>query len=78
MVDIFSLEESTGAWFHSHSLQITTDLFPEGQSKLGPVSAIEWSHTDAMVLAVAWGRGGLALWTVHGSLLSFSLGPDRE
>ena len=35
---------------------------------------MEWSQHDAMVIAVAWQRGGLSVWSVFGVLLYYSHG----
>jgi hypothetical protein len=76
VVDVFALDESTGAWFLSHTLSLPADQFPGGQDSLGAVSIISWSHTDEMAIAVSWDEGGLAIWSVFGSLISFSFGPN--
>ena len=46
----------------------------EASLLLGPVQCLEWSYSDASVIAVSWKSGGLSLWSVFGSLLLCSLG----
>ena len=78
VVDVFSLDESTGAWFLSHTFSLPGDQFPGGEDSLGAVSQLSWSHGDEMAVAVSWDEGGLAIWSVFGYLISFSLGPKPE
>lgn len=73
-VDVFGVDDTTGAWSLSHTLQFTRQQFPETGVRLGAVQCMEWSFGDRMVIAVSWRNGGLSLWSVFGALLLCSLG----
>lgn len=69
---ICSYDEVDRRFIVSYHLTLPSNLFPDVDKILGPLSALQWTP-DSTVLATIWKNGGFALWSVFGSLLSCSL-----
>jgi hypothetical protein len=71
---VYSVDETSGALVVSHRLVLSEKNY-SGASK--PVKDLKWSP-DGCALAMCWdgGGGGIALWSVFGSLLTCSFAWD--
>lgn len=49
--------------------------FTDMKSTVGAVTCMRWTP-DGTALAMAWKKGGFALWSVFGSLLACTVGGD--
>ncbi|XP_066298790.1 guanine nucleotide exchange factor subunit RIC1-like isoform X3 [Branchiostoma lanceolatum] len=73
---VYTVDDMTGALQVSHRLELSTKDYPDACMACGPVSRLRWSP-DGCVLAMAWDRGGMAIWSVYGALLMCTLGADQ-
>ncbi|CAL8073373.1 unnamed protein product [Calicophoron daubneyi] len=76
-VALYRIDETTGAIFVLHHLQISSHEYPDAKSLVGSVSQVVWSP-DGYALAVVWEKCGWALWSVFGGLLYTSLGERAD
>ncbi|XP_054154503.1 guanine nucleotide exchange factor subunit RIC1-like [Oppia nitens] len=65
------LDDTQNAIIVTHRLILSADTFPDASSRAGAMTCIQWTP-DSTVLATAWQKGGFALWSVFGALLSCS------
>ncbi|KAL4236739.1 WD40 repeat protein [Mactra antiquata] len=72
---IYSINEVEGILEASHKLQVSCKNFPDMKSTVGAVTCMRWTP-DGTALAMAWKKGGFALWSVFGSLLVCTVGGD--
>ena len=56
----------------THRLRLSASAFPNAAAIVGGISCLQWSP-DSTVLAGCWEKGGFAIWSVFGALLSCSL-----
>ncbi|KAK2725320.1 guanine nucleotide exchange factor subunit Rich-like [Artemia franciscana] len=66
---IYTIDDSTGGLQLSHSTILSSRNYPGSP---GEVSCVKWSP-DGAVMAVAWSKFGLSVWSTFGSLLFSSL-----
>ncbi|XP_006863818.1 PREDICTED: protein RIC1 homolog isoform X2 [Chrysochloris asiatica] len=74
-VQVYTIENTTGAMLLSHKLELTAKQYPDIWNKTGAVKLIRWSP-DNSVVTVTWECGGLSLWSVFGAQLVCTLGGD--
>ncbi|XP_019410519.1 PREDICTED: RAB6A-GEF complex partner protein 1 isoform X2 [Crocodylus porosus] len=74
-VQVYTIDNTTGAMQFSHKLELTPKQYPDIWNKTGPVKLIRWSP-DSCVVMVTWECGGLSLWSVFGAQLICTLGGD--
>uniref|UniRef100_A0A8C8SUW8 Guanine nucleotide exchange factor subunit RIC1 n=1 Tax=Pelusios castaneus TaxID=367368 RepID=A0A8C8SUW8_9SAUR len=74
-VQVYTIDNSTGAMQLSHKLELTPKQYPDIWNKTGPVKLMRWSP-DNCVIMVTWECGGLSLWSVFGAQLICTLGGD--
>ncbi|XP_015262959.1 PREDICTED: RAB6A-GEF complex partner protein 1 [Gekko japonicus] len=74
-VQVYTIDNSTGAMQLSHKLELTPKQYPDIWNKTGAVRLIKWSP-DSCVVMVTWEYGGLSLWSVFGAQLICTLGGD--
>ncbi|XP_023222125.1 RAB6A-GEF complex partner protein 1-like [Centruroides sculpturatus] len=72
---VYCFDDLTGALVLTHKLVLSPKDFPDSTTAAGAVTYLKWSP-DGMALAMAWEKGGLAVWSVFGSLLMCTLGWD--
>lgn len=59
----------------SHRLVLSPSSFPNALSTVGSMNYLQWSP-DSNVIATCWEKGGFAIWTVFGALMTCSLSWD--
>uniref|UniRef100_A0A8C3TD85 Guanine nucleotide exchange factor subunit RIC1 n=1 Tax=Chelydra serpentina TaxID=8475 RepID=A0A8C3TD85_CHESE len=74
-VQVYTIDNSTGAMQLSHKLELTPKQYPDIWNKTGPVKLMRWSPDNCVVM-VTWECGGLSLWSVFGAQLICTLGGD--
>uniref|UniRef100_A0A8D0HFF1 Protein RIC1 homolog n=1 Tax=Sphenodon punctatus TaxID=8508 RepID=A0A8D0HFF1_SPHPU len=74
-VQVYTIDNTTGAMQLSHKLELTPKQYPDIWNKTGAVKLIRWSP-DSCVVMVTWECGGLSLWSVFGAQLICTLGGD--
>uniref|UniRef100_A0A2I3GGR9 Guanine nucleotide exchange factor subunit RIC1 n=1 Tax=Nomascus leucogenys TaxID=61853 RepID=A0A2I3GGR9_NOMLE len=74
-VQVYTIDNSTGAMLLSHKLELTAKQYPDIWNKTGAVKLMRWSPDNSVVI-VAWEYGGLSLWSVFGAQLICTLGGD--
>ncbi|KAJ1218059.1 hypothetical protein NDU88_005645 [Pleurodeles waltl] len=74
-VQVYTIDNATGAMQLSHKLELTPKQYPDIWNKTGAVKLIRWSP-DCSVVMVTWECGGLSLWSVFGAHLLCTLGGD--
>ncbi|XP_075416009.1 guanine nucleotide exchange factor subunit RIC1 isoform X2 [Tenrec ecaudatus] len=74
-VQVYTIDNTTGAMLLSHKLELTAKQYPDIWNKTGAVKLIRWSP-DSSVVTVTWDYGGLSLWSVFGAQLVCTLGGD--
>lgn len=72
---ICCIDENNSSVLISHRLILSPSSFPNASSTAGSMNCIQWSP-DSNVIATCWEKGGFALWTVFGALLTCSLSWD--
>lgn len=72
---VYCFDDLTGALVLTHKLILSSKDFPDSTTAAGAVTHLKWSP-DGMALAMTWEKGGLAVWSVFGSLLMCTLGWD--
>ncbi|XP_060564510.1 guanine nucleotide exchange factor subunit RIC1-like isoform X1 [Ruditapes philippinarum] len=72
---IYSINEVEGLLESTHKLQVSCKNFPILSKTVGAVTCMRWTP-DGTALAMAWKKGGFALWSVFGSLLACTVGGD--
>ncbi|KAF4025382.1 hypothetical protein G4228_017294 [Cervus hanglu yarkandensis] len=74
-VQVYTIDNTTGAMQLSHKLELTAKQYPDIWNKTGAVKLVRWSP-DNSVVVVTWEYGGLSLWSVFGAQLICTLGGD--
>ncbi|XP_053153540.1 guanine nucleotide exchange factor subunit RIC1 isoform X3 [Hemicordylus capensis] len=74
-VQVYTIDNTTGAMQLSHKLELTPKQYPDIWNKTGAVKLIRWSP-DSCVVVVTWECGGLSIWSVFGAQLICTLGGD--
>ncbi|XP_038193588.1 guanine nucleotide exchange factor subunit RIC1 isoform X2 [Arvicola amphibius] len=74
-VQVYTIDNTTGAMLLSHKLELTAKQYPDIWNKTGAVKLIRWSPDNSAVI-VTWECGGLSLWSVFGAQLICTLGGD--
>ncbi|XP_004373538.1 guanine nucleotide exchange factor subunit RIC1 isoform X2 [Trichechus manatus latirostris] len=74
-VQVYTVDNTTGAMQLSHKLELTAKQYPDIWNKTGAVKMIKWSPDNSVVI-VTWECGGLSLWSVFGAQLICTLGGD--
>ncbi|XP_077201064.1 guanine nucleotide exchange factor subunit RIC1 isoform X2 [Paroedura picta] len=74
-VQVYTIDNATGAMQLSHKLELTPKQYPDIWNKTGAVRLIKWSPDNCVVM-VTWEYGGLSLWSVFGAQLICTLGGD--
>uniref|UniRef100_A0A5F8H322 Guanine nucleotide exchange factor subunit RIC1 n=1 Tax=Monodelphis domestica TaxID=13616 RepID=A0A5F8H322_MONDO len=74
-VQVYTIDNATGAMQLSHKLELTPKQYPDIWNKTGAVKLIKWSPDNSVVM-VTWEYGGLSLWSVFGAQLICTLGGD--
>ncbi|KAM6169669.1 guanine nucleotide exchange factor subunit RIC1 [Rhynchocyon petersi] len=74
-VQVYTIDNTTGAMQLSHKLELTAKQYPDIWNKTGAVKLIRWSPDNSAV-TVTWEYGGLSLWSVFGAPLVCTLGGD--
>ncbi|XP_044512577.1 guanine nucleotide exchange factor subunit RIC1 isoform X2 [Gracilinanus agilis] len=74
-VQVYTIDNTTGAMQLSHKLELTPKQYPDIWNKTGAVKLIKWSPDNSVVM-VTWEYGGLSLWSVFGAQLICTLGGD--
>ncbi|XP_067399143.1 guanine nucleotide exchange factor subunit RIC1 isoform X3 [Emydura macquarii macquarii] len=74
-VQVYTIDNATGAMQLSHKLELTPKQYPDIWNKTGPVKLMRWSPDNGVVM-VTWECGGLSLWSVFGAQLICTLGGD--
>ncbi|KAM5298946.1 guanine nucleotide exchange factor subunit RIC1 isoform 2-T2 [Ctenodactylus gundi] len=74
-VQVYTIDNTTGAMLLSHKLELTAKQYPDIWNKTGAVKLIRWSP-DNSVAVVTWEYGGFSLWSVFGAQLICTLGGD--
>ncbi|XP_075787726.1 guanine nucleotide exchange factor subunit RIC1 isoform X2 [Pelodiscus sinensis] len=74
-VQVYTVDNATGAMQLSHKLELTPKQYPDIWNKTGPVKLMRWSPDNCVVM-VTWECGGLSLWSVFGAQLICTLGGD--
>ncbi|XP_051055928.1 guanine nucleotide exchange factor subunit RIC1 [Phodopus roborovskii] len=74
-VQVYTIDNTTGAMLLSHKLELTAKQYPDIWNKTGAVKMIKWSPDNSAVI-VTWEHGGLSLWSVFGAQLICTLGGD--
>lgn len=74
-VQVYTIDNTTGAMLLSHKLELTAKQYPDIWNKTGAVKLIRWSPDNSAVI-VTWEYGGLSLWSVFGAQLICTLGGD--
>nr|XP_056722672.1 guanine nucleotide exchange factor subunit RIC1-like [Euleptes europaea] len=74
-VQVYTIDNTTGAMQLSHKLELTPKQYPDIWNKTGAVKLIKWSP-DSCVVMVTWEYGGLSLWSVFGAQLICTLNGD--
>ncbi|XP_074850967.1 guanine nucleotide exchange factor subunit RIC1 isoform X1 [Carettochelys insculpta] len=74
-VQVYTVDNSTGAMQLSHKLELTPKQYPDVWNKTGAVKLMRWSPDNCVVM-VTWECGGLSLWSVFGAQLICTLGGD--
>ncbi|KAF6126944.1 RIC1-like protein, RAB6A GEF complex partner 1 [Phyllostomus discolor] len=74
-VQVYTIDNTTGAMLLSHKLELTAKQYPDIWNKTGAVKLVRWSP-DNSVVTVTWECGGLSLWSVFGAQLICTLGGD--
>ncbi|XP_073227336.1 guanine nucleotide exchange factor subunit RIC1-like isoform X3 [Porites lutea] len=75
---VYGFDDLTGALQLSHKLVLSSKDYPDTIQTTGGVQCLSWTP-DGCAIAVAWSwacHGGLAVWSVFGSLLMCTLGGD--
>ncbi|XP_054980050.1 guanine nucleotide exchange factor subunit RIC1 isoform X3 [Sorex araneus] len=74
-VQVFTIDNTTGAMLLSHKLELTAKQYPDIWNKTGAVKLVRWSPDNSVVI-VTWEYGGLSLWSVFGAQLICTLGGE--
>nr|XP_004653235.2 guanine nucleotide exchange factor subunit RIC1 isoform X1 [Jaculus jaculus] len=74
-VQVYTIDNTTGAMLLSHKLELTPKQYPDIWNKTGAVKLIRWSPDNSVVI-VTWEYGGFSLWSVFGAQLICTLGGD--
>ncbi|XP_016069729.1 PREDICTED: RAB6A-GEF complex partner protein 1 isoform X3 [Miniopterus natalensis] len=74
-VQVYTIDNTTGAMLLSHRLELTAKQYPDIWNKTGAVKLVRWSPDNSVVI-VTWEYGGLSLWSVFGAQLICTLGGD--
>nr|KAF6434367.1 RIC1-like protein, RAB6A GEF complex partner 1 [Molossus molossus] len=74
-VQVYTIDNTTGAMLLSHKLELTAKQYPDIWNKTGAVKLVKWSPDNSVVI-VTWEYGGLSLWSVFGAQLICTLGGD--
>uniref|UniRef100_A0A8C9J9R0 Guanine nucleotide exchange factor subunit RIC1 n=1 Tax=Panthera tigris altaica TaxID=74533 RepID=A0A8C9J9R0_PANTA len=74
-VQVYTIDNTTGAMLLSHKLELTAKQYPDIWNKTGAVKLVRWSPDNSVVI-VTWENGGLSLWSVFGAQLICTLGGD--
>ncbi|XP_077917345.1 guanine nucleotide exchange factor subunit RIC1 isoform X3 [Halichoerus grypus] len=74
-VQVYTVDNTTGAMLLSHKLELTAKQYPDIWNKTGAVKLVKWSPDNSVVI-VTWENGGLSLWSVFGAQLICTLGGD--
>ncbi|KAB1279634.1 RAB6A-GEF complex partner protein 1 [Camelus dromedarius] len=74
-VQVYTIDNTTGAMLLSHKLELTAKQYPDIWNKTGAVKLVRWSPDNSVVI-VTWEYGGLSLWSVFGAQLICTLGGD--
>ncbi|CAG9862515.1 unnamed protein product [Phyllotreta striolata] len=69
---VYTIDETTGGLEVSHTCILSSKDYPGDP---GSIEKVLWTP-DGCALAVAWSKGGVALWSTFGALLMCSLGWD--
>ncbi|XP_048581598.1 guanine nucleotide exchange factor subunit RIC1 isoform X2 [Nematostella vectensis] len=75
---VYGFDDLTGGLILSHKLLLSSKDYPDAIHSTGGVQCLAWTP-DGSAIAVSWSwasHGGLALWSVFGSLLMCTLGGD--
>ncbi|XP_029180425.2 guanine nucleotide exchange factor subunit RIC1-like [Acropora millepora] len=75
---VYGFDDLSGALQLSHKLVLSSKDYPDTIQTTGGVQCLSWTP-DGCAIAVAWSwtcHGGLAVWSVFGSLLMCTLGGD--
>lgn len=74
---IYCIEDQTEGIQPTHRLELLDKDCPDMKAACGAVRALNWSP-DGCAVAMVWQKGGFAIWSVFGALLSFSLNIYHE
>ncbi|XP_059512707.1 guanine nucleotide exchange factor subunit RIC1 isoform X5 [Myotis daubentonii] len=74
-VQVYTIDNTTGAMLLSHKLELTAKQYPDIWNKTGAVKLVRWSPDNSVVM-VTWECGGFSLWSVFGAQLICTLGGD--
>ncbi|RWS30037.1 RIC1-like protein [Leptotrombidium deliense] len=69
------IDEVTSSVLITHRLHLSSSSFPNASETAGSMCCMQFSP-DSTVLATSWQKGGFALWSVFGALLTCSLSWD--
>lgn len=75
---VYGFDDLTGSLQLSHKLVLSSKDYPDTIQATGGIQCLSWTP-DGCAIAVAWSwacHGGLAVWSVFGSLLMCTLGGD--
>ncbi|XP_078352736.1 guanine nucleotide exchange factor subunit RIC1-like isoform X2 [Oculina patagonica] len=75
---VYGFDDLTGGLQLSHRLILSSKDYPDAVQATGGIQCLSWTP-DGCAIAVAWSwacHGGLAVWSVFGSLLMCTLGGD--
>lgn len=69
---MYQIEPATGALAVTHELAVPCKEYPDAGLVGGSICKLAWTPDECAIVA-AWGKGGIAVWSVFGALLFCSL-----
>ena len=74
---LYCIEDQTEGIQLTHRLQLLDKDCPDMMGACGPVEDLNWTP-DGAAVAMIWKKGGFAIWSVFGALISFCLSVVHE
>lgn len=74
---LYCIEDQTEGIQLTHRLQLLDKDCPDMMNACGPVADLNWTP-DGCVLGMIWKKGGFAIWSVFGALITFCLSIAHE
>jgi len=71
----YTFDDLYGGLMLSHKYSLPSKDYPEQGKKAGRVTSLAWTP-DGCALAMTWSKGGIAVWSVFGALLTCTLQSD--